>query len=98
MMFLNPIQMRGGKAPLPTSFSPITFFSQAQIIELKLRPPRLQKKKKWFFWSNAYKIEVMITSLIEVEQLQIFGHMATSTSHSRDIILLVTSWREIMAS
>ena len=39
----------------------------------------------------------MITSLIEVEQLQIFGQLAISTSDSRDNILLVTSWREIMA-
>ena len=35
--------------------------------------------KKQFFWSNSYKIEVMITSLIEMLELQKFGHMTTST-------------------
>ena len=34
--------------------------------------------KKRFFWSNPYKIEVMITFLIEMLQLTNFGHMATS--------------------
>ena len=35
--------------------------------------------KKWFFWSNPYKVEVMITFLIEMLQLPNFGHMTTST-------------------
>ena len=94
MMYLNPIQMRGGKDPLPPSFFPVTFFSLAQIIELEPRPP---PQKKCSFWSNPYKIEVMITSPIEVQQLQIFVHLAISISDSRGNILLVTSWREIMA-
>ena len=34
--------------------------------------------KKGFFWSNPYKIEVMITVLIEMLQLPNFGHMITS--------------------
>ena len=34
--------------------------------------------KKWFFCSNPYKIEVMITFLIEMLQLTSFGHMTTS--------------------
>ena len=34
--------------------------------------------KKQFFWSNPYKIEVMITFLIEMLQLPNFGHMTTS--------------------
>ena len=34
--------------------------------------------KKAFFWSNPYKIEVMITSLIQMLQLLNFGHMTTS--------------------
>ena len=38
-MYLNPIQMRGGKDPLPPSFFPVTSFSLAQIIELEPRPP-----------------------------------------------------------
>ena len=35
--------------------------------------------KKRFFWSNPYKLEVMITSLIEMLELPNFGHMTTST-------------------
>ena len=35
--------------------------------------------KKCFFWSNPYKIEVMITSPIEMLELPNFGHMTTST-------------------
>ena len=35
--------------------------------------------KNWFFWSNSYKIEVMITSLIEMLELPNFGHMTKST-------------------
>ena len=47
--------------------------------------------KKWFFWSNPYKIEVMVTSLIEMLDLPNFGHMTTLTT----INFLVTSWKEI---
>ena len=35
-------------------------------------------QKKHFFWSNPYKIEVMITFLIEMLQLPYFGHMTAS--------------------
>ena len=35
--------------------------------------------KKCFFWSNPYKIEIMITSLIEMLELPNVGHMTTST-------------------
>ena len=35
--------------------------------------------KKWFFWSKHYKIEVMVTYLIETLELPNFGHMSTST-------------------
>ena len=31
-----------------------------------------------FFWSNSYKIEVMMTSLIETLELPNFGHMTES--------------------
>ena len=41
------------------------------IYELEPRPPL---KKKWFSWSNSYKIEVMITSLIQMLELPNFGH------------------------
>ena len=77
----------------PTSFSPVTSanigispknfltfsfnpFALPHIVELEPKPPL---KKKWFFWSNPYKIEVVITSLIEMLQLPNFGHMNTST-------------------
>ena len=33
--------------------------------------------KKGFLWSNPYKIEVMITSLIEMLELPNFSHMTT---------------------
>ena len=36
-------------------------------------------QKAWFFWSTPYKIEVMITSLIEILELPNFGHIATCT-------------------
>ena len=35
--------------------------------------------KLGFFWSDLYKIEVMITSFIEMLELTIFGHMTLST-------------------
>ena len=44
------------------------------MIELEPRPPI----KKAVFWSNSYKIKVMITSFIEMLELPNFGHMTTS--------------------
>ena len=38
-----------------------------------------QPSKSVFFWSNPYKIEIMLTSLIEMLELLNFGHMITST-------------------
>ena len=35
--------------------------------------------KNVFFWSNPYKIEIMLTSLIEILELLNFGHMTLST-------------------
>ena len=35
--------------------------------------------KKWFFWTNPYEIEVMVTSLVEILELPNFGHITTST-------------------
>ena len=57
-------------------------------------------QKKWFFWSNPHKIEVVITSLIDVLKLPNLGHMTTSKIQfeSREKILLVMSWTEIMMS
>ena len=50
-----------------------------------------------FFWSYPYKVEVMITSLMEMLTLTNFGNMTTSTIkfESRDKILLVT-WTGII--
>ena len=39
--------------------------------------PPAQKKR--YFWSNPYKIEVMITSLTEMLELPNFGYMTTFT-------------------
>ena len=54
----------------------------------------------WFFWSNPYKIEIIITSLTEMLELLNFGHMTTSTIlfALRDKILLMTSWTGVMMS
>ena len=56
----------------------------------------LQKKR--FLWSNSYKIQVIITFLIETLELPNFSHMTTSTIwfDSRDNISLVTSYTQIM--
>ena len=56
--------------------------------------------KKCFFWSNAYNIVVMITSLILMLEWPNFGHMNTSRIKfvSRDKNRLVTSWTYIMTS
>ena len=43
---------------------------------MELEPDHNSKKP--FFWSNPYKIEVMITSLIEMLELPNFVLMTTS--------------------
>ena len=57
-------------------------------------------KKIVFFWSNPYKIEVMITSVIEILEFPNFGGMITPTTlfDSCNEIWLVTSWEEFMTS
>ena len=55
----------------------------------------------WFFCSNSYQIEVMITFLIEILELPNFGRMTTSTIYfdSRNEILFLKPFiTEIMAS
>ena len=47
-----------------------------KLVNLEPRPPL---KKMLFFWLNPHKIEVVITSLIEMLELPNFGHMITST-------------------
>ena len=50
-------------------------------------------QKKCSFWSNPYKIEVMITSLIEMLEWPNFDHMTSSTvwHESHDKVFLLTS-------
>ena len=54
-------------------------------------------QKMQFFCSTPYKIEVVITSFIEMLELPSFGHMNTCTIEfeSRDKILLMTSWQKL---
>ena len=61
---------------------------------------RSTPQKNWFFWSNSYKIEVMIISLIEMLELPNFSNMTKSTIQfeTHDEMLLVTSQPEIMTS
>ena len=49
---------------------------------------------------KSLKIEAMVTSLIEMLELPSFDHMITSTIYfeSREKLLLMTSWTEIMIS
>ena len=73
----------------PQNFLTFTFHPFATLVyNFKVIPnasPKLlnlnqdHASKKQFFRSNPYKIDVMITSLIEMLQLPIFGHMPTST-------------------
>ena len=53
------------------------FISSASPKLLNLNQDHLSKKR--FFWSNPYKIVVIITSLSEMLELQNFGHMTTFT-------------------
>ena len=56
--------------------------------------------KNQFFWSNPYKIEVMITSVIEMLELPNFGQMTASTIYFEtcDKNFCLTSSTEIMTS
>ena len=40
--------------------------------------PKPAPQKKRFFWSNPYKMKVMITYLIQLLELPNFGHITTS--------------------
>ena len=72
----------------PYDFLTFSFNSFATLVQnVKFVPsasPKLlnldqdQPSKKQFFWSNPYKIEVMITFLIEMLQLPNFSHMTAS--------------------
>ena len=56
-------------------------------------------KKNCFFWLNLYKIEVIITSLIEMLALPNFDYLTTCPIQfeSHDKSLLVKSSAEVMA-
>ena len=87
---------------LPFTFNPFATLVQSFRIIPSDNPKLLNlnqdyPSKKVFFWSNCYKIEVMITSLEEMLELPNFGHM-TKLFDSRDNILLVTSYTELMTS
>ena len=43
-------------------------------------------QRKQFFWSNPYKIKVMITSLTEMLEFPNFGHMTKSTINLNHVI------------
>ena len=58
------------------------FTSEIQKFITHLNPITWTKttpQKKRFFWSNPYKMEVMITSLLEILELPNFGHMTRFT-------------------
>ena len=66
---------------------------ESQIIELEPKAPFT----KTFFWSNPYKMKVMITSLIEMLELSNFGNMTPSTIWFElcNKILFVTSEQKL---
>ena len=93
------------KNVLTFSFNPLPHWCKIPSLYLVPVPnhwtwTKTTPRRKRLFWSNPYKIEVVITSLIEMPQLPNFGHMNTSTIwfESRDKILLVTSSAKVMTS
>ena len=63
----------------------------SQIIELKLLLNQDHLSRKLFFWSNPYKVDVLITSLTEMLEIPNFVQTPTILSESRNKILLVMS-------
>ena len=84
--------------PFLTLVQNFKFVPSASPKLLNLNQDHLSKKR--FFWTNVYKIDLMITFLIETPQLPNFNQMNKSIIwfESRDRIFLVTSWTEIMTS
>ena len=69
---------------LAISFNPFAHWCKIFKFVLSASPKLLNlnqdnPSKRRFFLSNPHKIEVVITSLIEMLQLPNFGHMNTST-------------------
>ena len=48
-------------------------------------------QKKWYFWSNPYKIEVMITSLIEMLELRLVTW--TNLQYNMNHVTKFSLWR-----
>ena len=74
-------------------------FSPCKIPSLYLVPvpnhctsTKTTPQKKWFFWSNRYKIEVVITSLIEMLELPNFGHM-NNLQYNLNHMMKFSWWR-----
>ena len=78
------------RVPNPQNFLAFSFNPFATMVKncrvISSASPKLlnlnedHPPKKWFFWSNPYKIEIMTTSLIEkLELLANFAHMTTPT-------------------
>ena len=87
---LTLFKMAGSKAPTPpyhfslvtsakVGISPQNFltFSSNPFVTLVYNFKAIPRTG--CFWSNPYKIGVVITSLIEMLQLPNFGHITTST-------------------
>ena len=53
-------------------------------------------QKKWFFWSNPYKIEIIISTLLQMLELPNCGHITTSTTQFESRLkIFVDDLREI---
>ena len=80
--------------------APKTFWAISSASPKLLNWNQKHPSKNRFFWLNPYKIKVMLTSLIVMLELPNFRRMTTFTIwfESRDKILLVASWTEIMTS
>ena len=63
---------------LTFSFSPFTLVSNFKVIlsaSLKLlNLNQDHRSKNWFFWSNRYKIELILTSLVEMLLTKFWPH------------------------
>ena len=91
----NPIQDRGQKDPPPNflNFGSNSFLCKVSRPYLVLVSnywiwTKSTPQKNWFFWSDPYKIKVMITSLREVLEILKFGHMTISTKKLSHVIRL----------
>ena len=75
----------------------ITFQGHTSVNPKLLNSNQAHPSKKLIFWSNSYKMVVVIVPLIKMREIPNFGHINTSTE-SRGKILLVMLWTKIMRS